>query len=637
MTIPTWFIPLSETLSAALVLGATPAVTSLTRYEVAAILYVLQLSKPLKPPMRSPIEMERKFAAFLGLPSDQLRSALAEAYDQATFTAGLAQAADLGIGLVDKETVIKHPFIRPEGSWDFDFANRYKAVYGAIRYEHTRPNGLITKLSDHQLRLIHNIRANQEDSIEAQAHAGTGKTFVLDEVMALMPDRRFIFLADAEPKLRAIRARFPREKVRTSTFKSLAELLLSKGNKALQKKMIAESRLPLSYSELSEQVGLSPIGNRSSMQVAALCWSVIFKFCMSKDLNITSHHIPRDQIRWLRPIDQEVVAAAAAKLWYKMTQLDLEAPSLPVRGYHRIKQMSLVGLYVPENIDTVLVDEGHDLTAPMVELLDRSPQTVISLGDQYQNLEGQYVPHHAMIRHREMATSLRAGPALVGYINPLLEIFPGVSAQPFLADRAKEMVVEEYPANSFPPESTVILVADEWGVFDWLVRSRKMAQGAAVIDWDEKFELFLDDCLNLFMRNEKPRHGAIARYRTWDQLHEDMKWNDAFLRVEKWLGTAGVNFGVSGIYKRAGIDELSNKTPARPLLATVFTVKNFEFSRMAISEDLYYSPDLQGKRLLSKKLALLYTAITRASGKVYFPDTHREWMACIMHAASTLK
>lgn len=175
------------------------------------------------------------------------------------------------------------------------------------------------------------------------------------------------------------------------------------------------------------------------------------------------------------------------------------------------------------------------------------------------------------------------------------------------------------------------------GGVDWLVRSRKMSKGAAVIDWDEKFELFLDDCLNLFMRNEKPRHGAIARYRTWDQLHEDMKWNDAFLRVEKWLGTVGVNFGVSGIYKRAGIDELSNKTPARPLLATVFTVKNFEFSRMAISEDLYYSPDLQGKRLLSKKLALLYTAITRASGKVYFPDTHREWMACITHAASTLK
>lgn len=636
MKIPTWFIPLSETLSTALARGVSPDIARLSRYEVAAILYVLQLSKPLKSPVRD-IDMERKFAAFLGLHSDQLRSALADAYSQKAFISGLVQANELGIGLVDKETIIKHPFIRPDGSWDFDFAKRYLAVYGAVRHEHVRPGGIVIRLSDHQLRLIHNIKANQEDSIETQAHAGTGKTFVLDEVMALMPDRRFIFLADVDPKLKAIRARFPQEKVHTSTFKKLAELLLSKDNKALQHKMVAESRLSLSYSKLAEQVGLGPIGNRNATQVAALCWSVIFKFSMSKDRHITSRHIPQDQIRWLSPIEQEVVTAASAKLWYKMTQMDLETPYLPVRGYHRIKQMSLGKLYIPESFDTVLIDESHDLTAPMVELLDKSPQTVISLGDQFQNLEGQYVPHNAMIRHREMATSLRAGPALVEYINPLIEIFPGASTLPFMADRAKEMVIHEYPAHSFPPEPTVILVADVWGVFDWILRSRQMGQGAAVIDWDLKIELFLDDCLNLFTGKDKPTHGAIARYRTWDQLHEDMTWNHAFLRVEQWLDSVGKKFGVSGLYKRGFLDEFKNETLARPLLATVFTVKNHEFSRLAISEDLYYSPDLHGKRLLSKKLALLYTAITRASGKVYFPDTHKEWMGCITRAAGMLK
>jgi len=637
MKMPTWFLPLSETLSTALVSGAALDIARLSRYEVAAILYVLKLSKPFNLPDRYSIEMERKFAGFLDIPSDQMRSALADAYDQKAFIEGILQTTNLGIGLVDDETIIKHPFIRPEGSWDFGFAKRYQASYGAVRYEHVRSSGVVIKLSDHQLRLIQNIKANQEDSIEAQAHAGTGKTFILDEIMALMPNRRFIFLADADPKLKAIRARFPEEKVRTSTFKSLAESLLSKGNRMLQEKMVSDSRLSLSYSELAERVGFSSIGNRNASQVAALCWSVIFKFCMSRDTYITSRHIPRDQIRWLSSIDQEIVAAAAAKLWYKMTQLDLDAPSLPVRGYHRIKQISLGGLYIPEDIDTVLIDEGHDLTVPMVDLLDRSPQTVISLGDQHQNLEGQYVPHNAMIRHREMATSLRAGPALVGYINPLIELFPGTSASPFIGDRAKEMVVEEYAANSFPRESTVILVANDWGIFDWLLRSREMGKGAAVIDWDAKFELFLDGCLNLFMRNERPSHGAIARYRTWDQLHEDMKWNDAFLRVEQWLGTIGIKFGVSGLYNRADHAEFSNVNLARPLLATVFAAKNFELSRMAISEDLYYSSDLKSKRSLSKKLAELYTAITRASGKIYFPDTHHEWMSFITSSASHLK
>jgi hypothetical protein len=637
MKTPVWFIPLSDTLGKVLAHGATPDSARLTRYELAAILFTLQLSKPLKRPLPSPLEMERRFAAILGVPTDQLRAALAEAYDQAAFVAGLAQAIELRIGLVDKKAISEHTFIQPDGNWDFGFANRYRENYGAVRHEHVRPGGAVVRLSDHQLRLIHNIRANLEDSIETQAHAGTGKTFVLDEVMALMPDRRFIFMADAEPKLKAIRARFSREKMHTATFKRLAETLLSRGNELLQNKMEAESRLPLSYSQLAQQVGLSPIGNRSSSQVAALCWSMIFKFCMTKDRIISTRHIPMDQIRWLSMADQALIATVAGKLWNQLTQLDLNAPSLPARGYHRIKQMSLENLHIPEKFDTVLIDESHDLSAPMVEVLDRSPQTVISLGDQFQNLEGQYVQHNAIIRHREMATSLRAGPALVDYINPLLEIFPGAATSPFMADKAKEMAVTYYSADAFPPKPAIILVADNWGIFDWLLRSRQMGASAAVIDWNVDVELFLENCLNLFMNNSKPSHGAIARYRSWDHLHEDMKWNPAFLRVEQWLGLVGIKIGVSGLYKRASHAEFANNLPLRPLLATVFAVKNFEFKRMAISEDLYYAPDLLGKRRLSKKLALLYTAITRASAEVYFPDTHQVWMDEITRAAARLK
>lgn len=52
MKIPTWFIPLSETLSNALARGVAPDIARLSRYEVAAILYVLQQSKPIKSPVR---------------------------------------------------------------------------------------------------------------------------------------------------------------------------------------------------------------------------------------------------------------------------------------------------------------------------------------------------------------------------------------------------------------------------------------------------------------------------------------------------------------------------------------------------------------------------------------------------------
>ena len=208
-----------------------------------------------------------------------------------------------------------------------------------------------------------------------------------------------------------------------------------------------------------------------------------------------------------------------------------------------MKQMALAGFHLPESIDTVIVDEGHDLTGPMVDILDRSPQTVITLGDQFQNLQGRYKPHNAMIRHREMAVSLRAGPALVDYINPLLAEFPGANALPFVADKAKDTVIAEYPADAFPSEPSVILVADEWGIFDWLIRNRELSQGAAVVDWTETFESFLEGCLGLFMHDTRPRHEAIARFRNWEQLRGVMAWNEAFLRVERWLGNVGTKFG----------------------------------------------------------------------------------------------
>ncbi|HBP6412298.1 TPA: hypothetical protein OUI21_002696 [Pseudomonas aeruginosa] len=628
---PRWYLPLSESLSAALSNGTAPDVVRLSRYEVAAILYVLQLPKL---PVRSSLEMERVFANLLTHHSDKLRSALVGAYSQVDFQAGLLQASAIEIGLMDKESVARRQYIHPDGTWNFDYAKQHTASLSAIRHDHVRPSGLVVKLSDHQLRLVQNIRANLEDSIEAQAHAGTGKSFVLNEILALMPERKILFLADAEPKLKPIRARFSEDQVWAVTFKWMATRLLAGGNRNLETRLDAISRLPLSYSALAEKAGISSIGNRNAARVAALCWSVIAKFCFSNDALITISHIPTDQVRWLSTSEQEVVAAAAGKLWLKMTSFEEDADLLPVRGYHRVKQMALSRLHIPESIDTVVVDEGHDLSGPMVEILDRSPQTVITLGDQFQNLQGRYMPHNARIRHREMAISLRAGPALVDYINPLLAAFPDASALPFVADKTKDTVVAEYRADSFPPEPSVTLVADEWGIFDWLIRNRDLSQGAAVIDWTNDCEQFLEGCLDFYMHDKRPSHGALARFRNWEQLRAEMRWNDAFLRVEQWLEVVGKKFGVSGLYQCAKLAELADGKPSRPLLATVFTVKNYEFPRMAVSEDLYYFADLRSKTELSKKLALLYTAITRSSGKIYFPDTHQERIATILSAQS---
>ncbi|WP_253277849.1 hypothetical protein [Pseudomonas chlororaphis] len=110
---PRWYLPLSENLSAALSIGTAPDVVRLSRYEVAAILYVLQLPKL---PVRSPLEMERVFANLLTHHSDKLRAALAGSYSQVDFEAGLLQASAVEIGLMDKESVARRQYESPRVS-----------------------------------------------------------------------------------------------------------------------------------------------------------------------------------------------------------------------------------------------------------------------------------------------------------------------------------------------------------------------------------------------------------------------------------------------------------------------------------------------------------------------------------------
>ncbi len=628
MNRPDWYLPLSESFCAALSSGTVPDFPSLARYEAAAVIFLQQLPKLHSQNTRS-LELERNFVKLLGYSTDTLRSVLSTDYSQQAFTAGLILAPAAGVGLLDHDALYKRQFLHPDGSWNFDFSRQYAKFSGAIRHEYRRPSGHIVLLSDPQLRFVDTVRANPQESIEAQALAGTGKTYVLAEILELMPDRKFLFLADVSAKLLPIQKRF-KGQIWTSTFKSMAERVLAKGNKNLEANLVTSSRVSLNYYKLAEQLAFGSIGNLSPPQVASLCWAVVYKFCESDDSVITTKHIPRNYITYLSKANQEIVAAASAKLWFKMSPLEIGDECIPVRGYHRIKQMSLAGLQIPEQSEVILVDEGHDLSQPMINILDMTPQPVIALGDPLQNLEGQYVAHKASIRHREMSLSLRAGPSLTDYVNQLVEAYPESRSHPFQADKNKETVVEEYDPSSFPPDQCVILTADEWGIFDWLIKSRQLNKTVAVIDWNSQFKDFIEDCLNLFVHGKRPTHGAISGYQTWGQLRQAMSWSDSFSRVDKWLEEVGSKFGVSQLYSCAELDELMQSTPSRYLVATVFSCKNYELPRLAISEDLYYFSSLTSKRSFSKKLALIYTAITRVSGMIYLPSNHNEWIDYIL-------
>lgn len=630
MTQPAWYLPLSEECGTALASGTPLDSEQPCRYETAAILYLLQLPK-LAERSRPPLEMERIFASLLEHPSDLLASALAESYSQSAFAAGLQIAPAMRIGLIDQNAVTLRRYVHPDGSWNFDFARAYDRPSRVFQYGHSLPGGQIIRLSDPQHRLIETIRANPGDSIEAQAYAGSGKTFLLKEVVGILQGKKCLFLADIESKLWPVRNQFSQQKIQALTFFELASLILARGNPLLKDKIRAAANRRFSAESVAERLNISSLGNLSGPQIVRALRPAINKFCLSTDRDITASHLPLTLLASLSAVQQQLLVTLANQLWSAMIDLDRQDLAIPVTGWHRLKQIALMGLHIPAVYQVVVIDEGHDLISPMVEILDRSPQVVITLGDQFQNLQGRPVSHAASIRHREMTLSLRAGPQLAEYLNPLIYAHPDARVEPFTGNVEKETLIAEYPAGQFPPEPAAVLVADEWGVFDWLILNRHHGRGAAVAKSVE-LGTFLEDCLSLYTGLASPQHPKLAGYRTWTELRASMTWNDAFVRVENWLEKVGTKFGVSGLYNGAELNELGRGIPNRHLIVTVAAAKNFELPRVAISEDIYYSVDLRSKQELSRKLALLYTAITRCSGKIYFPTTHHDWINYILHA-----
>ncbi|UGX03272.1 hypothetical protein [Pseudomonas aeruginosa] len=630
MSLPIWYLPLSEEFGKALESGVSLDSEKPCRYEMAAILYLLQLPK-LVTRLVAPLEMERSFARLLTHPSDLLASVLTESYSRDGFSSGLLIAPSVGIGLIDQKAVTMREYVHSDGSWNFDFARTYGRPSRATKHDHIRPDGKLIRLSDPQHRLIETIRANPEDSIETQAYAGSGKTFVLKEIGSILHDKKCLFLADVESKLWPVQKQFSKEKIHALTFHKLASLLLSRGNPFLEERIKAAANRRISDESVAERLNVSSVGGLNGQQIVRALRPAINKFCLSSDTVISVRHLPSPLLASVSPAQQQLLVAIAHQLWSAMIDLDRQDLAIRVTGWHRLKQIALMGLNIPASYQAVIIDEGHDLISPLVEILDRSPQVVITLGDQFQNLQGRYISHAAKIRHREMTLSLRAGPQIADYLNPLIDVFPDTRVEPFIGNAEKETLTAEYRAEQFPPEPSAILVADEWGVFDWLIRNRHLGAGAAVAH-SVDLGTFLEDCLSLYTGLASPQHVKLAAYRSWGELRAGMTWNHAFLRVEDWLEKVGTKFGVSGLHHGAKLDELGGGIPSRHLIVTVAAAKNFELPRVAISEDLYYFDDLRGKREMSRKLALLYTAITRCSGKIFFPSTHHDWINCVMQS-----
>ncbi|MDZ3991760.1 AAA family ATPase [Pseudomonas sp. Teo4] len=612
---------------------ATDFFPTASMLEAAAVLFVQNL--PRQPSMPSVEAQERRFAEMVRIANQveaaapgQFQAQVGQRFDREAFAMGLGMLGENGIGLLSAEVEYQaEELLDAEGQWSFQFADTYRQRATPLHPVYLPSLASDLLLSDQQNRLLREFLSGVDESVAVQGFAGTGKTFLIHQFARLLDPSRTLLLALTEGQLRALQARVKDAQAYTAmTFGQLADDILNRDLTSNGWRLRDPYRTKLSWRPQEAQVvkwlGIPDIGPLAARDVVALCVKAVRTFCRTGDDQLQLHHLP-----WagpgITPLDQEVLLEKARLYWQELIRPSAREIQLPVRDYHRVKLLSLTDDVIDARYTHVIVDEAHELSAPMLAVLDRSPQSVIALGDELQNLNGLSPHHGGFIRQRYIDHSLRAGPAMDAVLNPLIQAHPAAIQAAFSGSAEHYTRVSFFDAVTVPEQPTALIVEDEWGLFGWFQRLTHQGVPFILLHSARKdFELFVEDCIELYRYGTRPRHPMLFRYASWQALEQDKGDDKAFVAVANMLRKGYTPEHFAKAKSRYRWD----KAP-KLFLGRVRDVKNMEFARVMVSPELMVAPVAGGGRNeRARLLAGLYTACSRARHELIVPGGMLEWV-----------
>ncbi|WP_153785276.1 AAA family ATPase [Pseudomonas sp. EMN2] len=621
------YLPLASNVASVLARAEAGKVAPISGVmEATAVLFVQKLSRQRDTGTSE--KHERRFAEMLRI-ADEVEAAapgrfakqVVDHFDAGAFRDGLAVLEENGIALLVPDIEFDVTQLRDEqGGWNYSFAVSYAQRLNPrhrLKVDKLQTDLL---LSDQQHRFVREVLSAPDESVVVQGFAGTGKTYLIDRIVQVLNPASTLLLALTDGQLRALQARIAGGEAFTArTFGQMADDLLDRDLTNNGWRLRDPSRAKLSWrpseASVAKWLGISSVGPLTPRDVIAICVRSIRTFCRSSDLVPMDHHLPKAG-PGVTAVDRAVLVEIVGRYWRELIRPSARDIQLPVRDYHRIKLLSLTGEVIDARFTHVIVDEAHELSPPMLAFLDRSPQAVIALGDQLQNLGGVSASNSSGVRRRLIERSLRAGAAMDGILNPLIQAHPAGLQAAFAGAAGHTTRLTYFDALPLPQQLTTLLVQDEWGLFGWFQRLSHQGVPFLLLPGARKeFELFVEDCIELYRYGTRPRHGMLFRYTSWSAVEQDMAGDKAFAAVASMLakGYTPEHFAKAKAQYRWAKSPLVH-------LARVRDVKNMEFDRVMISPELVDALGGAASRPdQAKVLAGLYTACSRARHELILP------------------
>ncbi|WP_020407506.1 hypothetical protein [Hahella ganghwensis] len=527
-----------------------------------------------------------------------------------------------GVSLMSQEDVKRRSYLDKSGEYRWTQSKktteRKPNVYLAARTD----RGIY--LSDDQDRILNQIMSDPEESVDIQGYAGTGKTRLIVKLTELLQKGNIMLLAMNRPQLQGLMSRLPNHhNITGKTFGVMADEILESNLLDPTRRVGGRKKrkFTISHSELATQMGYRPIGMLTPAQVADVVNKTVNAFCYSKDTQIQLHHIPQYTLGKLQGM-QQVIVQLAAELWDTITGASV-GPELPIKGYHRIKRLALLREKIPRRFTHIIMDESHDLPAPVIEILERSPQAVITLGDRYQaRMMASFSQHRShQIRQRTMNHSLRAGQNANRLYNGIIRHHPVTPQAEFIGSNEKSTNITYYDTFKIPDRPCAILAPTNWHILS-VMQQLAVSQSSFDILPGALGDLkwLVEDAIAFYRFHTRPSHRELQNCRSWEDYVQKQS-DPVVMKVHKLFDAGYEEKHFQNSLAKAG----TGSPETRYLLGRIDDARNQEFERVMIIRSAITIQN-SDRQALAETINQLYTGISRAKSELIVPGYLEGWL-----------
>lgn len=569
--------------------------------------------------------IERTLAKFFSyakeIPDKDLRQQLSYKVSIASIQSALTTLSDLELPLMTQKEIDEHKFLDGAGLWKLSFAKENDLIDASF---FKIPNNFFRRVTPDQLRIAQVYLADKDESLDVQGFAGTGKTHVIAAILHSLPAKSVLVAAHTYSQIQAIKSKVGDE-YQYMSFGALANSILSASLFKHQNDAFfrTKTNYSIAFTELFKKLEMVQVANMSPEWAAYYVQATVRSFCYKADSTITEKHLPK-HIQ-LAAADRVIIISAAQRMWLLTInpRPDDKSP-LPLRAFHSIKQLSLTDEVFPAKYQTIVIDEAHDLTTPMAQIIDRSPQAILTFGDDYQTFGRSLIKHRRRaqsVRRKEMSYSYRAGEQANSLYNEVLETHPVKADQPFHGAKSIETKISSYDDFVIPDKPTTFLTTDLWQVF--MLLQQLDARGAKVHVLSAtlpQLKSLISECIELYSgRVQWTKHYLLKNIACWDEFQQKFQ---------------GETFDKLLSLMKAGLSHPQWEnicTKAKALDSDAYTIgliehaKNHEFKDVVLLSDILSLPNT-AKDDISKTINQIYTGISRAKYSVAIPGDLSGWL-----------